>query len=115
MPTTGPTAGRTSGPDHTARAGRTPYGRPGRAAARPTRTAGPGGRPPGRPVRPALRRRPPRRTPPRITPPRPAHYPAVIFTVHAPEAVRDSASTRTPSAGTVKLSPRPTGASARGG
>ncbi len=41
--------------------------------------------------------------------------PGVIFTVHAPDTVRPSTSTRTPSPGTVKLSPGPTGASASGG
>ncbi len=42
-------------------------------------------------------------------------YPVVIFTVQAPETVRPSTSSRTSSSGTVKLSPTPTGASARGG
>ncbi len=41
--------------------------------------------------------------------------PGVIWTVHAPDSVRPSTATRTPSPGTVKLSPRATGASASGG
>ncbi len=41
--------------------------------------------------------------------------PVVTFTVHAPDAVRSSTSTRTFSPGTVKLSPAWIGASARGG
>lgn len=44
-----------------------------------------------------------------------ARSPVVIFTVHAPDGVRPSTSTRTDSPGTVKLSPRATGASASGG
>ncbi len=46
---------------------------------------------------------------------RAARSPVVIFTVHAPDGVRPSTSTRTDSPGTVKLSPRATGASASGG
>lgn len=44
-----------------------------------------------------------------------AAQPVVILTVQAPEAVRSSTWTRTFAPGTLKLSPRLTGASASGG